>query len=525
MRIYSLWNLQSHTLLCHEMVKIWQNEYGWGGFGGVLAEKGMPVGDYMKTQTDVQYDYVDVFDELEEQALHYSVDYQRLKLWEERLDCPLWQLVIADRQLGRAFVKGALLPDTKLVKISNHEMMQRFVLYFLDFFEERLQLMKPDAVFCIAVASLPSLALTKVCEYLQIPHYTVRPLRIDNKFVILKNSVFDQFTHAEKYYEAWRTGKLDVPPISAEARSVLSKFQMEQPPRPDYEITSQKRLKQQSEFNWLKVGGYISYWGVGAFYLWLRGVWQGESYLRQEQPLSKFYAKTKNLLALKQSGRYWDDLPPLGEEPYVLFPLHMNPEASTMIYAPNFVDQEIVIANLVKNLPLTHKLYVKEHPIMVGRRPRGFYDSLRQWPNVRVVIANADSFELIRYSDLVTVITGTMGWEAILMGKPVLTFGRCFYSGIGLSTYCTDWEQMGDEIYKLITGVNAVTGVERQERLELFIMALLQNSFPLSTAAMWPPKPYELGDLPPEAVKFSHDLAHQLAKAMQTDGDDESFLL
>ena len=37
------------------------------------------------------------------------------------------------------------------------------------------------------------------------------------------------------------------------------------------------------------------------------------------------------------------------------------------------------------------------------------------------------SHQLLKYAQFVSTITGTVGWEALQMGIPVLVFGDCYY--------------------------------------------------------------------------------------------------
>jgi hypothetical protein len=55
-----------------------------------------------------------------------------------------------------------------------------------------------------------------------------------------------------------------------------------------------------------------------------------------------------------------------------------------------------------------------------------FYAALRAIPSVRLIGPDADTWSLIQGASAIAVITGTMGWEGVLFGKPVVTFGDVF---------------------------------------------------------------------------------------------------
>lgn len=118
---------------------------------------------------------------------------------------------------------------------------------------------------------------------------------------------------------------------------------------------------------------------------------------------------------------------PMPKHKYMYFPLHVDPEAATLLSAPFHVNQIALIENVAKSLPIDHVLVVKEHPYMYGHRACSFYEGIRQFPNVVLVHPLEDNFKILRNCSAVVTITGTAGFEAILMGKPVFVFGEVFY--------------------------------------------------------------------------------------------------
>ncbi|MFX0133222.1 MAG: hypothetical protein ACFFDN_06215 [Candidatus Hodarchaeota archaeon] len=119
---------------------------------------------------------------------------------------------------------------------------------------------------------------------------------------------------------------------------------------------------------------------------------------------------------------------PKPNEKYVLFPLHYQPEATTLIYGKWYVDQAALVENISKCLPVNYMLYVKEHPFGYGNRKLKFYKRIKRLPNVRLIGPHINNFKLIKNCSLLATITGTSGWEALLLQKPVITFGDVFYN-------------------------------------------------------------------------------------------------
>jgi hypothetical protein len=122
---------------------------------------------------------------------------------------------------------------------------------------------------------------------------------------------------------------------------------------------------------------------------------------------------------------------PVPGEKYVFFPLHLEPELALLLYAPFFTNQLAIIHNVAQSLPHDTALYIKEHPRAVGRRSLAYYQELAAIPNVRLIDSSVNSLQLIKNSSGVVTITGTAGLEAMLLGKPALTFGDVFYNFVG----------------------------------------------------------------------------------------------
>lgn len=124
---------------------------------------------------------------------------------------------------------------------------------------------------------------------------------------------------------------------------------------------------------------------------------------------------------------------------YFYFPLHYQPEASTQIRAGVFDDQ-INLINLISTLlPINKYLVVKEHPAYWLRkwntqinfyRSKGFYSSIQKKNNVIFVNHSLGSESLIKNSDGVIGITGTVVLEAIKSNKVTMIFGNTPYSDL-----------------------------------------------------------------------------------------------
>src|SRR5262249_48951677 len=161
-----------------------------------------------------------------------------------------------------------------------------------------------------------------------------------------------------------------------------------------------------------------------------------EDYL-YASPAAAVASRLRRVARTAVAKRAYFELPRAGER-YMLFPLHFQPESSTLVMAPYHLDQAPLVENLAKSLPIGHWLYVKEHPHSAGRRPVAFYRRLKKLFNVRLISPDVDSHALVRGAEAVATINSTMGLEAILYERPVISFGPAFYNMYGQVYPVTD---------------------------------------------------------------------------------------
>jgi hypothetical protein len=136
---------------------------------------------------------------------------------------------------------------------------------------------------------------------------------------------------------------------------------------------------------------------------------------------------------------------------YFFFALHVQPEISTLLYGQFYDNQLAVVENICKCLPIGYRLVVKDHPVMVGRRTRGFYRELKKFPNVVLIDPEIDSHEIIKNSSGVITITGTVGIEGMLYEKPVVVLGDTIYNIFDLVYKPDGFRELGSTLRRAIT--------------------------------------------------------------------------
>lgn len=148
-------------------------------------------------------------------------------------------------------------------------------------------------------------------------------------------------------------------------------------------------------------------------------------------PLRLFRKNWERWLRLRLSRRWL--YRPLDDRPFVLFPLHVTDDFKTSVMMPHCVHQDYFVRLCADALPQGYVLAVKEHPSNVAGESFALMRRLARLPNVRVVPPETSIKWLVSRAAAVTVLSSTTGLEALFFGKPVVTFGQPFYSGLGLT--------------------------------------------------------------------------------------------
>lgn len=169
-------------------------------------------------------------------------------------------------------------------------------------------------------------------------------------------------------------------------------------------------------------------------------------------------------------------------KPFVYVALNFQPERTTSPMGGFYVHQYLMVDLLSKLVPPGWQLVVKEHPTTFtpsmyfrsqAARSYDFYDDMAALPNVTLASMHTASFDLIDHSQAVATVTGTVGWEAINRGKPVLIFGYPWYRG-GEGVFQISSAQSCREALQAIQDGYTID----REKLRLFAYALEQTGIP-----------------------------------------------
>lgn len=183
-----------------------------------------------------------------------------------------------------------------------------------------------------------------------------------------------------------------------------------------------------------------------------------------------------HLKMLRNSLRLRKRYTPLAElGRFVYYPLHVPADMALTLRSPEYLDQLALIDYLVRVVPHTHKVAIKEHPAMIGALDaRRICELLDRYDNLAVLSPSTNNYEVLRAADVVVSVNSKSGAEAMLLGKPVVVLGDAFYSQAPAVRKANRVTEIGDEVESAIRRGAAHDLFETERYFE----QVWANSFP-----------------------------------------------
>lgn len=149
-------------------------------------------------------------------------------------------------------------------------------------------------------------------------------------------------------------------------------------------------------------------------------------------------------------GKRVEQLP----ERFVFLPFQVKKDSQLILHSPLMGnDMEGMVAavhdSLARISPDT-KIVVKFHPKEHPFTQMGYDRLVRKYPDV-LFIHNHSVARLIEAAQAVVTVNSTVGFEAIVLGKPVVTLGLNFYTRQGLVETVSELAQLDDALSRALT--------------------------------------------------------------------------
>jgi len=349
----------------------------------------------------------------------------------------LWEMFFSDFE--RYEIYGHHLKDEK-------EVYPKIIINLFCFFEEVLKTMNIDHIIYEDISNSFAYSAFIVSKELKRNYIGISCSRLPKRFEIV-SSIEGSKAAIKQNYELIIGGLIDVPTeIENEVRKYLDNFIFH---KPDYMVNNSLS----SDYNF-----FSRYINVQRFKFYCRLIKYRIKYIYDNRynyqvptfsvNFAYFKRNLKRKIKLSFIWKYFNEFNPIN--PYYFYPIQFHPEASTSVLAKSFVDEYNNILNISLNIPFGEYLYVKDHESSVGYPSLNFYKKVSRIPNVILISHKFNAKEIIRNSKAIITITSTVGFEAIVLNKPVFVFGNVFYDFHPLCTKVLSF----DSLFEMLLNLN-----------------------------------------------------------------------
>ena len=369
----------------------------------------------VKKNLDPFYEYEISKDKTTKLNNNNGVINEALRL-EKKYNVNISFLISQDRALGRGYIINATsIPKIIRSSWSRQKKIEAILSKFY-YYEDLLDRIKPDVILSLAHKEV----LDIIAKKRGIRYYALTEAKFSNRYrwddeIITSNELRRAISENLRKKET-ELSEFDEDVSTPEGASLL-----------------------QSQVQYSYLGGFkesvISF--LKEIYKVIRGSRKKNSYhfpgwttLHLKRPYIYSY--------ISKIGKKQNELQ--GQK-IVYIPMTLEPEVSSLSISPEFTNQFEMIACVSKSLPADTIIVLKEQPNAYGSRPKWYYQKLQEMGNVVIAHPKVPSIDWIKMSSIVATITGTVGNEAILLKKAVLSFGK--NQAINLLPtvkYCSDYE-------------------------------------------------------------------------------------
>ena len=430
--------------------------------------------DFLVAQRDIPYTNLILDEDIQKQYKNEILDLTYLAEFEREYGS-VWKFIGVDRVIRYGQLVREYPHDTSPY---THEDMLRMVQVYAKQCSAFLDAEKPDFIFSYMPGALGSLLFQEIAKKRGIPIFTVVFPMTRNRISVSER--FDRLTGADDLFKKALAMPLEKISHYQEARALIEEFRSKPVLYSDVYLSLVKHGKWR-QFDFLlpqRLAHSLYYNTYKIFTDWKKKRATRTDYTTVHpwhHIFDRVRRKLRNVVGIDDLYDAYD-----ASKPFVFFPLHLEPELAILLLAPFDTDQISIVKRLAQSLPVGMYVYVKEHPQMTPLRPRSFYKELKKIPNVRLLRPEISSFTIIPACSLVAIITGSAGWEASLLGKPVITFGDVFYNALSSVTRSRSPEELPTLVKQQLE-----RGRTDDHELTRFVAALLEDSAECDLLYLW----------------------------------------
>lgn len=395
---------------------------------------------------------------------------QVLNLNNSAKDINIWKSIIGDRRL--IYGKNCKsIEDYKTRYDDNflYSLANQFIEEFTSFIDK----FKPNIVIGFNPVTFGELLGIEILKNLNIPVLQLHSSRIENYFALHDNLIgtSSHFTRIIKNHSSISKKSLD---LSKKFITKYSKHGL------IYEGVNIKKNKFSTKFSILKTFNQLPSAIFNEIKKNLNSTFKNDHH--DNGILIPWYyenivqnIRKKQCLSYLQNSKRIKNLNDLKKiKSFAFYPLHSEPEVAIQVLAhPYHKNQIELVRNIAASLPFGMPLIIKEHPRSFGVRSLEFYKRILEIPNAYFCEFEIKSNQILKLSEIVFVISSTIGLEAAILGKPLVILGFPKYLSMPKSMYIQSLD-----LFNLSKDINYILNNYRYDMkgLEYFIASLIEGS-------------------------------------------------
>lgn len=150
----------------------------------------------------------------------------------------------------------------------------------------------------------------------------------------------------------------------------------------------------------------------------------------------------------------------------ILYPMHMQPEANLDVWGRPYRNQLLTIRGILENIPSDTFLIVKPNPKSKYELTDELLDFIMRNPRIIPVVHPTPMERVLKVTDLVVTVTGTIAIECILSNKPVVTLVNTLNNTNENCIFIDSLSKVGSYVYMVKQG--KFPKIDESKKIEFF---------------------------------------------------------
>ena len=132
-------------------------------------------------------------------------------------------------------------------------------------------------------------------------------------------------------------------------------------------------------------------------------------------------------------------------EKFIALILQVPADAQMIMHSPLYSNFVEMLKDVYEAIPEGYQLVVREHPVYRGMYEKELYEYIQNHSNI-LLINDCPLREFLKKAELIILNNSTVGLDALILHKKVLTLGNCYYNRKGVVFHLEEKNKMKETI-------------------------------------------------------------------------------